>query len=58
MDGENCTVYNDGYIHARSIDGNSYPWQSKVKYIIQNWCYLIVNNFNNIVHFYKNYLNK
>lgn len=35
MDGENCTVYNDGYIHARSIDGSSYPWQSKVKYIIQ-----------------------
>lgn len=41
MDGENCTVYNDGYIHARSIDGSSYPWQSKVKYIIHNWCYFI-----------------
>lgn len=41
MDGENCTVYNDGYIHARSIDGSSYPWQSKVKYIIRNWCYFI-----------------
>lgn len=45
MDGENCTVYNNGYIHARSIDGNSYPWQSKVKYIIQNWCYLIPDGY-------------
>lgn len=45
MDGENCTVYNDGYIHARSIDGSSYPWQSKVKYIIQNWCYLIPDGY-------------
>ncbi len=28
MDGENTTIYPDGYIHARSIDGKSKPWQS------------------------------
>lgn len=28
MDGENTTVYRDGYFHARSIDGTSKPWQS------------------------------
>lgn len=41
MDGENCTVYNDGTLHARSIDGHGYPWQSKVAGLIQNWCYSI-----------------
>lgn len=25
MDGENCTVYNDGSIHARSLDGYGKP---------------------------------
>ena len=28
IDGENTTVYPDGYVHARSIDGTSKPWQS------------------------------
>ena len=28
MDGENTTIYSDGYFHARSIDGTSNPWQS------------------------------
>lgn len=28
MDGENTTVYQDGRIHARSLDGDSHPWQS------------------------------
>lgn len=41
MDGENCTVYNDGSLHARSIDGGNYPWQSKVKGLVQSWCWNI-----------------
>lgn len=28
MDGENTTVYKDGYVHARSVDVTSKPWQS------------------------------
>lgn len=31
LDGENTTIYSDGYIHARSIDSNSSPWQSYIK---------------------------
>ena len=30
LDGENCSFHSDG-IHARSEDGDSYPWQSMVK---------------------------
>lgn len=30
-DGECTSLYNDGYIHARSIDGNSHPWQDIIK---------------------------
>ena len=41
MDGENCTVYNDGSIHARSLDGYGKPWQKMVKGLIQYWCYNI-----------------
>lgn len=37
MDGENTTVYSDGYIHARSINGNNHPWQSWLKKYIQTW---------------------
>lgn len=37
MDGENTTVYPDGYIHARSLDGNRHPWQSLLKHSIQRW---------------------
>ena len=36
-DGENTTIYSDGYIHARSIDGNRHPWQSWLKQYIQSW---------------------
>lgn len=36
-DGENTTIYSDGYIHARSIDGNKHPWQSWLKQYIQTW---------------------
>lgn len=45
MDGENCTVYNDGTIHARSLDGYGHPWQEKVMSLIQNWCYTIPENY-------------
>ena len=36
MDGENTTIYPDGYIHARSIDGTGYPWQSFLKQDVWN----------------------
>lgn len=39
MDGENTTIYNNGYIHARSIDGNKYPWQTWLKQYVQKWCH-------------------
>lgn len=41
MDGENTTVYPDGSIHARSLDGYGKPWQKIVKGLIQSWCYNI-----------------
>lgn len=31
LDGENITVYSDGYIHARSIDGTSHPSRDYLK---------------------------
>lgn len=37
MDGENTTVYPDGYIHARSLNGNNHSWQSWLKQYIQKW---------------------
>jgi hypothetical protein len=30
-DGENCTVYPDGYLHARSPDGRPHPSQSRLR---------------------------
>lgn len=33
-DGENTTLYSDGYVHARSIDGTGKEYQS---WIIKNW---------------------
>ena len=41
MDGENTTVYQNGDIHARSIDGNSNPWQTWLKSYVRNWCFNI-----------------
>ena len=38
MDGENTTVYPDGYIHARSLDGNQHQWQTWLKQYVQGWC--------------------
>ena len=31
MDGESTTIYSDGYIHARSMDGTSHPSRNWVK---------------------------
>jgi len=31
MDGENTTIYSDGYMHARSIDGNNHPSRNWIK---------------------------
>jgi len=31
MDGESCTIYSDGYMHARSIDGHNHESQDWVK---------------------------
>ena len=33
MDGENTTIYNDGYCHARSIDSKNHPSRSYVKHL-------------------------
>ena len=41
MDGENTTIYSDGYIHARSLDGCKHPWQHWLKSYVQSWCYHI-----------------
>lgn len=41
MDGENTTIYPDGYIHARSLDGNSYEWQNWLKSKVWDFCYLL-----------------
>ena len=39
MDGENTTVYPDGYIHARSLDGTGYEWQNWLKAKVWDFCY-------------------
>ena len=37
MDGENTTVYPDGYVHARSLDGTGYEWQNWLKSYVWNF---------------------
>lgn len=37
-DGENTTVYPDGFIHARSLDRCKHPWQTWMKKYVQSWC--------------------
>lgn len=45
MDGENTTLYSDGYVHARSIDSTSHPsrswvkqyWGSRCRHLPENW---------------------
>jgi len=39
MDGENATVYPDGYLHARSIDGSKHEWQNWLKQSTRSWCF-------------------
>ena len=39
MDGDNTTIYPDGYIHARSLDGHGYEWQNWLKANVWNFCY-------------------
>lgn len=44
MDGENTTVYPDGYIHARSLDGTGYEWQNWLKAKVWDFCYKLHSN--------------
>lgn len=39
LDGENTTIYSDGYIHARSIDGRNHWSRDWVKNFAQNFAY-------------------
>lgn len=41
MDGENSTIYSNGYFHARSISGNTHKSQDWLKKYLQNWYYLL-----------------
>ena len=41
MDGENTTVYPDGFCHARSLDSKHRDYHSWLMQNIQEWCYLI-----------------
>lgn len=45
MDGENSTIYWDGYFHARSISGKAHPSQSYLKSSMQKWCYDLPQNW-------------
>jgi ATP-dependent RNA circularization protein (DNA/RNA ligase family) len=45
LDGENTTIYSDGYIHARSRDGRYHPSQSWVKNFMADKALLIPNGF-------------
>jgi hypothetical protein len=38
-DGENFSIYSDGYFHARSTSGNSHPSQGWLKNFSRSWCY-------------------
>lgn len=37
-DGECTSMYRDGTVHARSIDGTGYPWQSQIKAMWRERC--------------------
>lgn len=39
MDGENSTIYSNGYFHARSVDGRNHPSQTWLKNYMQGFCY-------------------
>lgn len=44
-DGECTTLYKDGYIHARSIDGNGHPWQDHIKAQWRNVCWMLPDGY-------------
>lgn len=44
MDGENTSVYPNGKIHARSMDGQSTPWQSWIRRNVTQWAYNLPEN--------------
>lgn len=44
-DGENTSLYSDGYIHARSIDSAANEWQSWVKNFWQNRYFYLPENY-------------
>ena len=44
MDGENTTIYPDGYIHARSLDGHGYEWQNWLKSKIWKYTEYLADN--------------
>lgn len=39
MDGQNQTVYSDGYFHARSIDGHGKSWDNWFKQFVKKFYY-------------------
>lgn len=39
MDGENTSIYSDGYVHARSIDGTNHPSRNWVKNFASNFAH-------------------
>lgn len=39
MDGENTTVYSDGYLHARSVDSGNHRSRNRLQADIQRWAY-------------------
>lgn len=41
IDGENTTVYPDGYCHARSTDSNHHPSRSWMKAFVPSFCHQI-----------------
>ncbi len=45
MDGENTTIYKDGYTHARSTTGRVHPSQHKLKNWVTNWCWKIKDTY-------------
>jgi len=45
MDGENSSVYPNGIIHSRSIDGQSMPWQSWLRKNVAQWAHNIPENW-------------
>lgn len=38
-DGECTSLYSDGKVHARSIDGTNYPWQAPIKAMWSQRCH-------------------